>query len=144
MAMWIFTKLGFFSVVQKPDDHAEGTLTIRSRVRADLEALRTEYIPTLGSIIEHAGTDYRYRAKASRTDVQAAMAKIVGDITYSNFKNEVAKQQGKSRAATYGKVWSALYPLQAAPANHAITSTASKAGNKAIAYGGILVNGQGC
>lgn len=141
--MWVFTKIGFFSIVRKPDDHAEGTLTIRSRVHADLEALRTEYIPTLGSIVEHAGTDYRYRAKASKVDVQAAMAKIVGDITYSNFKNEVAKQQGKSRAATYGEVWSALYPLQAASANHAATTTASKAVKKAIAYGGILVNRQG-
>ena len=35
--MWIFTPIGFFSVVKKEHD-AEDEITIRARVRANLEA----------------------------------------------------------------------------------------------------------
>jgi hypothetical protein len=35
--MWLLTPFGFFSVVNKPGDPH---LTVRSRVRADLDALR--------------------------------------------------------------------------------------------------------
>lgn len=142
--MWLFTTIGFFSIVQKSADGPFERLTIRSRVRADLEALRKNYIPTLGLIEEHSGTDYRYRAMASKHAVAAAMAKIVEDITYSNFKNEVAKNQGKSRSALYGEVWSALYPMQqSAPAKPQPSAFAISNGVKAIAYGGVLIDEQG-
>src|SRR6476620_1335232 len=70
--------------------------TIRARVKSDLEALRKHCLPDLGEIEGNAGTDYRYRAKAPR----------------ENFKNEVAKKQGKHGATIYGKVWDVLYGLQ--------------------------------
>ena len=41
--MWLFTTIGFFSVVEKPIDDEHGTtpmLAVRSRVPGDLEALR--------------------------------------------------------------------------------------------------------
>jgi hypothetical protein len=34
------------------------------------------------------------------------------DIDYSNFKDNVAKAQGKGRAKAYSKVWQALWDLQ--------------------------------
>lgn len=37
--MWVVTDFGFFSVVQKPGDAEAGTLTVRARVRGDLEAV---------------------------------------------------------------------------------------------------------
>ena len=46
--MWLFTNFGFFSVVQKP---GERDLTVRSRLRSDLERLRERYLPTLGPVI---------------------------------------------------------------------------------------------
>ncbi len=64
--MWLMTSLGFFSIVCKADDIGSDTLTIRSRVRTDLESLRKQYLPSLGDIVENAGTDYRFRAKALR------------------------------------------------------------------------------
>lgn len=110
--MWLMTPIGFFSIVRKPNDVASGTLTIRSRVRSDLEALRARYLPDLSEIAENTGTDYRYRAKAPRSDVINATTKIVQDLDYENFKDEVARKQGKDRARVYGKVWGALYELQ--------------------------------
>src|SRR5262249_11648333 len=50
--MWLMTPLGFFSIVCKPDDKGRGTLTIRARVKSDLEALRREFLPALGPIVE--------------------------------------------------------------------------------------------
>ncbi len=38
--MWLITPTGFFSVVENPEDKAGNTLTVRARLRADLESLR--------------------------------------------------------------------------------------------------------
>ena len=107
--MWLMTNFGFFSIVKKKGDDV---LTVRARVRSDLEALKEKYIPTLGEILEGKGTDYKYRAKVSREDMAEAMQKIVKDIDYSNFKDSVAKKQGYKRAGIYGEVWGALMGLQ--------------------------------
>jgi hypothetical protein len=110
--MWLLTSVGFFSIVQKPSDAAQGTLTVRARVKGDLEALRKRYLPTLGDIAESRTNDYRFRAVVPRAEVSAAMAKIVDELDYSNFKSEVAKTQGKAREHVYHEVWSVLYQLQ--------------------------------
>ena len=67
--MWIMTTIGFFSIVQKPEDKHGEMLTIRSRVKSDLIALRDQYLPSLGPIATNVGTDYQYRASAPQTDV---------------------------------------------------------------------------
>lgn len=110
--MWLITPIGFFSIVQKPSDKATDRLTIRARVKSDLDALRQLYIPSLGEIQESDTNDYRFRAVASRSDVAEAMTKLIDDLDYSNFKNEVAKTQGYDRADLYHDVWSTLYRLQ--------------------------------
>lgn len=103
---------GFFSVVRKPSDVAGGTLTVRSRVRADLDALRKQWLPALTVTQESRNTDCRFRATAPQADVTMAMARIVKAIDYPNFKNEVARRQGAARAPRYHDVWAALMPLQ--------------------------------
>ncbi|MBI4704877.1 MAG: hypothetical protein HY744_27550 [Deltaproteobacteria bacterium] len=50
--MWLFTSFGFFSVVQKPGE--EG-LTVRARVRSDLERPREQYLPGLREIRARRG-----------------------------------------------------------------------------------------
>ena len=111
--MWLMTPVGFFSIVCKAEDKKTGTLTIRSRVREDLLALQATVLPGMGAILENAGSDYRFRAVAPRKEVAAAMAEMVMQLDYDNFKNAVAKRQGKPRAHVYGEVWSVLYGLQA-------------------------------
>ena len=110
--MWPITTTGFYSVVQKSWDRPAGTLTVRARSQADLESLRAGSLPELGEIKEDAGADYRYRAQAPREAVARAVQAQVSGIDYDNFKNAVARRQGRERAALYHDVWQALYEIQ--------------------------------
>lgn len=132
--MWLVTPIGFFSIVQKPGDKKNGTLTVRSRVRSDLAALKQHYLPGLGLIQESHDTDYRFRAFAPRGEVSAALSRQVDDLDYSNFKSEVAKKQGHKRASLYHQVWDVLYHLQTDPAFAEKESVAES-------YGGVVVSG---
>lgn len=138
--MWLFTTIGFFSAVQKP-----GTdfITIRARVRNDLDNLREKYLPDLSPTIAKAGTDYPWRATVAHAKFAEALSKIALDIDYGNFKDEVAKQQGKSRAHRYGKVWSALYDMpEEAPKKVLNWSNPIPPGKK-VAYGGVVFDSKG-
>mgnify|MGYP000225484783 CR=1 FL=1 len=81
--MWLITTFGFFSVVEKNDQRGSGKLTIRSRVREDLDALRTKYLPELTETIETDNSDYRFRGVAPREAVSKAFAAAVKDIAVS-------------------------------------------------------------
>ena len=107
--MWLFTNIGFFSVVQKSQTNF---LTIRARVASDLDTLRQKYLPGLSPTTTKGGTDYPYRATISHAEVAAGVAKLGEAINYSNFKNEVAKRMGSGRAHTYSKVWQDLVELE--------------------------------
>lgn len=113
--MWLITPVGFFSVVQKPTDIPNKTLTVRARVRSDLEALKAQFLPELGAIQESRNNDYRFRATAPQAAVAAAMARLVEQLNYANFKDEVKKRQGADRAHLYHGVWDVLYELQQDP-----------------------------
>jgi hypothetical protein len=90
---------------------ANGTVSIRARVRADLEGLRA-YLPVMGDIIETDDSDYRYRVIAPHEAFAAAVAAMAGDIDYDNFKSVVAERQGEDRADVYSNVWADLLALQ--------------------------------
>lgn len=107
--MWLFTSFGFFSVVQKD---GETGLTVRSRFDGDLEQLRQKYLPTLSPTVVTPDADYRFRASVSHAALAAAMAKIVGDIGYDNFKDCVAKEQGWPRHDVYADVWEVMWKAQ--------------------------------
>lgn len=150
--MWLITPVGFFSVVQKPADVAAGTLTVRSRVRSDLDALRAAVLPELTPTKETTSSDYRFRAQAPKTAVAAALAKLAESIDYSNFKDVVAQRQGKERAHLYHGVWDVLYAMQGNPKydNPVARPTKAKAAPsglgpvpKADAYGGVLIDKAG-
>lgn len=117
--MWLMTEIGFFSIVQKAEDKAAGLLTVRSRVRSDLEALGKTHLKFVGPIKENAGTDYPYRARARQADVAVAMAKFAADVDYSNFKDRVQKTHGSARAKAYHAVWDVLFNLEKAEAKAA-------------------------
>lgn len=145
--MWIITPLGFFSIVQKPADVAAGTLTVRARVRSDLEALQAVVLPGLGPITASKATDYRFRATAPRKLVEAAVVKLVAQLDYSNFKNQVAKVQGSMRADLYHDVWAVLHRMQGDPTYEVKQKHTPEAAPitvpKADAYGGVLFDAQG-
>lgn len=124
--MWLITPIGFFSVVRKPTDIRNGTLTVRARVQADLEALKASFLPELGEIGISKVNDYRYRAVAPQAAVAKAMARLIEQLDYPNFKDEVAKQQGQARADLYHDVWSVLNRLQTQPLVQAAAKPARK------------------
>jgi enoyl-CoA hydratase/carnithine racemase len=76
--MWIITKIGFFSIVQKPWSNPNDTLTVKARARTDLENLRA-YLPEMSEIIASEDSDYRYRATADREAVMAMASRIVAN-----------------------------------------------------------------
>lgn len=110
--MWIATTIGFFSIVRKPWDKEPHTLTVRARVKADLEAFEA-MLEIHAPIVEDVNADYRYRLRAPNWDVKRVLGLLVANITYDNFKSEVSRVQGPDRARIYGNVWSELLALQA-------------------------------
>ena len=109
--MWLFTNIGFYSVVQKPEDEL---LTIRSRSVADLDKLRAEYMPELSPTIEGETSDYPFRARISHEKFGEGLAKIAESIHYGNFKAEIAVKMGMKRAQVYSKLWNDLLELEEA------------------------------
>jgi hypothetical protein len=110
--MWIFAPDGsFYSVVQKPQDRAKNMLTVRSRNRADIDALVESYFPHAKPYrIEYS--DYEWRIRVSKKAWARAMSKMAHAITYDNYKDEVTRCQGRKRHDVYSRVWSALLALE--------------------------------
>jgi 8-oxo-dGTP pyrophosphatase MutT (NUDIX family) len=148
--MWLITNFGFFSVIQKPGDMGSGMLTVRGRIKKDLEELRDKYLTDMEDIVEGTGTDFKYRARVKRTSLTNALSKIIIDLDYSNFNNSVAEKQGPERAQIYGKIRDLLHELQdkeKEPISNATKEyTQQKKQNpamKILSYGGVLFNSQG-
>jgi hypothetical protein len=112
--MWIFTTVGFFSVVQKPVSPGapKGLLVIRARVPGDLEALKAEYMPGMGEIVATPEGDYKFRASITHKAFAEGLAKAALDIDYDNFKTEISMRAGYDRAHVYSEVWKAAYGLE--------------------------------
>jgi 8-oxo-dGTP pyrophosphatase MutT (NUDIX family) len=144
--MWLFTTFGFFSVVLKPDD---SQLTIRSRTRGDLQRLRQHYLPQATPPRAHGGTDYPWRMRCNHAELAEAMSRIVADIGYGNFKDEVAMVTGQTRARRYGDVWQALYGMhddlpEPPPCGWEGLPWPQKSPvGKPRAYGGVVIDPQG-
>ena len=111
--MWLLTTFGYFSIVEKPEDQGSGLLTVRARVRGDLESLRAKYLPGLGELRCTPDRDYAWRGRVARTELAAALGRIVLDIDYANFKGAVAQRMGYAREQVYNEVWETLAGLQA-------------------------------
>jgi hypothetical protein len=106
--MWVVTKIGFFSAVQK---HGTDYLTIRARVKKDLENL-IPYLPGEGhKILELPGHDYPYRLLCWHESWAEAMAKLSQEVDYDNFKSEIGLKD-PARESVLHRVWSALFGLE--------------------------------
>jgi 8-oxo-dGTP pyrophosphatase MutT (NUDIX family) len=128
--MWIFTTIGFFSVVQKRDTDF---LTVRARVASDLNNLRNKFMPQLSPTVAGAGTDYPFRATISHEDFGVGLARMGEAIKYDNFKSAIGQQMGWKREEIYHRVWNVLADLEETQKD----STMQKA------YGGVVINDQG-
>jgi hypothetical protein len=104
--MWLFTRDGFYSVVEKEEDRRADTLTVRARRREDLVALG-RLIPGLVIIASPRG-DYPFRSRVPRPVLAKAIAELVKDIDYPNFKNT----QSDDRHRIYMRIWNEARALE--------------------------------
>lgn len=119
---WIMTQNGYYSIVQKPWDIDEHTVTVRARMWDDIDHAY-ESIPEdarVGKIAEDQMADYRYRFRADKRAVAAWMMDNILDIDYDNFKDRVYDTQGPERARVYARCWTELFNMQlsAMPQRH--------------------------
>jgi len=139
--MWVFTTFGFFSIVQKQP--SDDFLTVRARAAGDLDRLR-DRVPQLSPTITSGGSDYPYRAKIPHAELALALAKIIREIHYSNFKSAAEKELGNARASYLHKVWDVMYPLGKEKATTPVKSTphSPQMSPAANAFGGVVIDTQ--
>lgn len=112
--MWLMTRHGFFSIVDK------GTEThIRARERGDLERLSALAFKARGgdaqmqTIVETPTADYRFRLILTgpkwqrQATVGAVMDALGKDIDYPNFKAEIDQRPDQARKP-YHEVWGVI------------------------------------
>jgi hypothetical protein len=104
--MWIMTKIGFFSCVEKP----KGMICIRSRKKADIKAFR-KLIKGCSKIVRTPKADYLYRVFMHRDDFEKEFYKLAQLVDYHNFKDEVSKTNTK-REMLYHQVWATLLRIE--------------------------------
>lgn len=96
--MWLILNKGFLSIVNK-----DNCIVVRSRVKAHIEAYFPEY-----TIEESSFTDYRYRIRISRKELELFLGSLSDDIHYDNFKNSITDSRLKDFC---NKIWVLGYNL---------------------------------
>jgi hypothetical protein len=97
--MWMFTQLGFFSIVKKPDGYH-----IRARQKQDLVNLGLEPVKS------YPGSDYPWRGIVKESSKWDAITdKLMGSIDYPNFKSRIAQRPDqKHRNHRYHAIWALM------------------------------------
>ena len=121
--MWIFTRYGFYSVVQArkieqgfvTDEPDPDNLMVRARVRQHLVNLQMG-APVLEScsILESSNNDYRYRMVIPKKTWLEIAQGLTEDIDYTNFKS-ICEQEGLvdgSYCDALHHIWAIHHQLQ--------------------------------
>ena len=106
--MWLCTKLGFYSIVQKRDG-----FHVRARTKRDLENLCSA--AKISPKIEDWPTaDYRWRVRLDdMTDMNLVFDALMASITYQNFKSEVYSRPDQTQKRNiYNRLWQSMADLQ--------------------------------
>ena len=105
--MWVFTKAGFFSAVEKRD--AAAKLVVRARSRADIDALADRL--KVVSVKSSEGADYPYRLECLKKAWGEYLNESANDIDYDNFKNAMADIFDSKRLEQLHGVWEVMAGL---------------------------------
>lgn len=110
--MWIASKLGFYSIVQK----TPGEWHVRARIRADLVRLSFAVAPSAVEIEEWPAADYRWRfIVRDASELVTIFEALAETVDYSNFKSEVGtRPDQRPKLAAYHTLWANLYAIQQA------------------------------
>lgn len=113
--MWVFSKIGFYSAVQKrtckPDE-----VEVRSRCRGDLERLN-QAVKGKYKITSNGGTDYLFRLRMPKEKWALFVCDQALKIDYDNFKSTIdvstfeTREQQNRRHNAYMGVWRAMLAL---------------------------------
>jgi hypothetical protein len=114
--MWIMTKEGFLSAVQKGD---KDSIVVRAR---DKRALQNISHSVKAAIIRTPNADYPYRVNVTMKQWAEHLAEAALDVDYSNFKNEAKKTLGKSYLDALMQVWSVMQQVEDAQARSPLTA----------------------
>ena len=101
--MWLMTKHGFYSVVEK----RKGEFHIRSRERGDLQNL-VDRVPLADCrVIDTPDADYAARVVTNRDTVGAVVQFLAGSLDYGNFKGVIGRTPDQSHKP-YHDVWKVM------------------------------------
>lgn len=87
--MWLVLNKGFLSIVKK-----EGGYVVRSRDKDHLK----EYFPKF-EIETDTGTDYQFRVRLTKSQLEHFFRELPDEIKYSNFKDSIHDSKLKSFAS---------------------------------------------
>ena len=111
--MWIFSKRGFFSIVE--DQYNNKNVKVRARLSEDMLELQSLYKKLTGkdaNLIIDETADYRYRIIIPKSE-WAEIAKILTtEIDYTNFKNHMHEKNNTKLDKALGQIWKTMYSLQ--------------------------------
>lgn len=113
--MWLFTRDGFYSIVQHRD--SADIVQVRARTREDLVDLAKAIgMPNTGNeetgIMEDPRADYRWRLNVPRETMAWYTSEAVKGIDYTtSVKTAIGKGDPKRKSALM-RVWSAMMSLQ--------------------------------
>jgi hypothetical protein len=106
--MWLCTKYGFYSIVQKAKDEFH----IRGRVKNDLDNI----VRLMGwdkPVHTSKNADYRYRVICNQAEAAALLQRMAMEIDYGNFKNRIHDTPDqKDKCHAYSEIWGIMYGVQ--------------------------------
>lgn len=108
---WIFSKMGFYSIVL--GDHDEWQ--VRSRSRQHLVNLIKEADLRAQKVVSTPGRDYRYRLYVKAEEL-SRIFECFSKIDYRNYKQKLGSTPGMEKFCDAAhKVWAVMATLQDAP-----------------------------
>src|ERR1035437_4329963 len=92
--MWIFTKYGFYSIVQ--DEKDKNIYKVRARKKADLQELRNNVAEISESPIhKDLNADYWFRIFINQQQLKAILIHLANSLDYSNFKDSIFRNESQ-------------------------------------------------
>ena len=117
--MWIFSTIGFFSIVT--DSTRKGRILIRARTKTDIDNLFRSHRETCASMeppTSDEARDYRYRLSISKRDWMKLAAKLAEQVEYNNFKMAVHERPDQAdKTAAYSEIWWTMRRVQMGESN---------------------------
>jgi hypothetical protein len=113
--MWIASKLGFFSIVNKAADAVNTYgFHVRARKKSDLIALKELCGEPLQDVEIQTwpNADYRWRMIISNHEFWVLFEHLIETIDYDNFKDEAAKSGQTDKLGMYHDLWASMYRYQ--------------------------------